>query len=63
MAAEKSNHMSKEWWLRGRRRAERSYSTFNKGPKTPNLSTIDLIQLDTSLLTADITSSVLKAII
>ena len=27
-AAERSNPMSKEWWLRGRRRAERSYSTF-----------------------------------
>ena len=24
----RSNHTSKEWWLRGRRRAERSYSTF-----------------------------------
>ena len=28
VAAEKNNPMSKEWWLRGRRRAERSYSTF-----------------------------------
>ena len=27
-AAEGSNPMSKKWWLRGRRRAERSYSTF-----------------------------------
>ena len=26
--AERSNPTSKEWWLRGRRRAERSYSTF-----------------------------------
>ena len=26
--AKRSNPMSKEWWLRGRRRAERSYSTF-----------------------------------
>ena len=26
--AERNNPMSKEWWLRGRRRAERSYSTF-----------------------------------
>ena len=26
-AAERSNPMSKEWWLRGRRRAKRSYST------------------------------------
>ena len=26
-AAKRSNPMSKEWWLRGRRRAERSYST------------------------------------
>ena len=25
---ERSNHTSKEWWLRGHRRAERSYSTF-----------------------------------
>ena len=28
MAAERSNPMSKERWLHGRRRAERSYSTF-----------------------------------
>ena len=28
MAAEKSNPTSKERWLHGRRRAERSYSTF-----------------------------------
>ena len=28
MAAKRSNAMSKEWWLRGHRRAERSYSTF-----------------------------------
>ena len=28
MAAERSNPTSKEWWLRGYRRAERSYSTF-----------------------------------
>ena len=27
-AAERSNPTSKEWWLLGRRRAERSYSTF-----------------------------------
>ena len=27
-AAERSNPTSKEWWLRGYRRAERSYSTF-----------------------------------
>ena len=27
-AAERSNPTSKEWWLRGRRRAERSHSTF-----------------------------------
>ena len=27
-AAETSNPTSKEWWLRGHRRAERSYSTF-----------------------------------
>ena len=27
--AERSNPMSKEWWLRRRRRAKRSYSTFN----------------------------------
>ena len=27
LAAERSNPMSKEWWLRGYRRAERSYST------------------------------------
>ena len=26
--AERSNPTSKEWWLRGRRRAKRSYSTF-----------------------------------
>ena len=26
--AERSKPTSKEWWLRGRRRAERSYSTF-----------------------------------
>ena len=26
--AERSNPTSKEWWLRGCRRAERSYSTF-----------------------------------
>ena len=26
--AGRSNPTSKEWWLRGRRRAERSYSTF-----------------------------------
>ena len=26
--AERSNPMSKEWWLRGCRRAKRSYSTF-----------------------------------
>ena len=28
MAAERSNPTSKEWWLPGRRRAGRSYSTF-----------------------------------
>ena len=28
MAAERSYPRSKEWWLRRRRRAERSYSTF-----------------------------------
>ena len=28
MAAKRSNAMSKEWWLRGHRRAERSYSMF-----------------------------------
>ena len=28
MVAKRSNPMSKERWLRGRRRAERSYSTF-----------------------------------
>ena len=28
MAAERSNSTSKEWWLRGCRRAERTYSTF-----------------------------------
>ena len=28
MAAERSNPMSKERWLHGRRKAERSYSTF-----------------------------------
>ena len=28
MAAERSNPTSKEWWLRRRRRAERSHSTF-----------------------------------
>ena len=28
MAVKRSNPMSKEWWLCGRRRAERSYSTF-----------------------------------
>ena len=28
VAAERSNPTSKEWLLRGRRRAERSYSTF-----------------------------------
>ena len=28
MAAKRSNPMPKEWWLRGHRRAERSYSTF-----------------------------------
>ena len=27
-AAKRINPMSKEWWLRGHRRAERSYSTF-----------------------------------
>ena len=27
-AAERSNPTSKEWWLHGCRRAERSYSTF-----------------------------------
>ena len=27
-ASERSYPTSKEWWLRGRRRAERSYSTF-----------------------------------
>ena len=27
-AAKRSKPTSKEWWLRGRRRAERSYSTF-----------------------------------
>ena len=27
-AAERSNPTSKEWWLRGRRRAKRRYSTF-----------------------------------
>ena len=27
MAAKRSNPMPKEWWLRGHRRAERSYST------------------------------------
>ena len=27
-AAERSNPTSKEWWLRGCRRAERTYSTF-----------------------------------
>ena len=26
--AERSNPMSKEWWLHGRRRAKRSYFTF-----------------------------------
>ena len=31
MAAERSYPTSKEWWLRGRRRAERSYSTFKVG--------------------------------
>ena len=29
MAAKRSNPTSKERWLRGHRRAERSYSTFN----------------------------------
>ena len=28
VAAKRSNAMSKDWWLRGHRRAERSYSTF-----------------------------------
>ena len=28
VAAKRSNAMSKEWWLRGHRRAERSYSMF-----------------------------------
>ena len=28
MAVKRSNPMSREWWLCGRRRAERSYSTF-----------------------------------
>ena len=28
VAARRNNPISKEWWLRGRRRAERSYSTF-----------------------------------
>ena len=28
MVAERSYPMSREWWLRGSRRAERSYSTF-----------------------------------
>ena len=28
LAAERSNPMSKEWWLHGRKRAKRSYSTF-----------------------------------
>ena len=28
VAAERSNPMSKEWWLSRRRRAKRSYSTF-----------------------------------
>ena len=28
MVAERSNPTSKEWWLRGHRTAERSYSTF-----------------------------------
>ena len=29
MAAERSNPTSKEQWLRGRRKVDRSYSTFN----------------------------------
>ena len=28
MAAERSNPVSKEWWLHGCRKAKRSYSTF-----------------------------------
>ena len=38
-AAERSNPMSKEWWLQGRRRVERNYSAFKvrrgSGEETP----------------------------
>ena len=42
MAAERSNPMSKERWLHGSRRAERSYSTFKI--RRGNCEEISLIQ-------------------
>ena len=34
VTARRSNPTSKEWWLHGRRRAERSHSTFKVGGAT-----------------------------